>query len=91
MTIRAPNSSTVIRRTWQARRPAATRQEMAVSGETITLPDSLDLVRRRPELIPYAIEEVLRMQSAVQFFPSRSATADIEVGGTVIPKARRCT
>ena len=26
------------------------------------------------------------MQSAVQFFPSRSATADIEIGGTVIPK-----
>jgi hypothetical protein len=37
-------------------------------------------------LIPRAIEEVLRLQSAVQFFPSRSATADIEVGGTVIPK-----
>ena len=28
---------------------------------------------------------MLRLQSAVQFFPSRSATADIEVGGTVIP------
>jgi cytochrome P450 len=49
-------------------------------------PESLALVRRQPELIPRAIEEVLRMQSAVQFFPSRSATADIEIGGTVIPK-----
>ena len=49
-------------------------------------PDSLDLLRERPELIPKAIEEVLRLQSAVQFFPSRSATADIEIGGTVIPK-----
>ena len=39
---------------------------------------------------PKAIEEVLRLQSAVQFFPSRSVTADIEIGGTVIPKARRC-
>jgi cytochrome P450 len=48
-------------------------------------PESLDLLRRRPELIPRAIEEVQRLQSAVQFFPSRSATADIEVGGTVIP------
>ena len=28
------------------------------------------------------------MQSAVQFFPSRSATADIEIGGTVIPQGR---
>jgi cytochrome P450 len=49
-------------------------------------PGSLDLLRRRPELIPGAIEEVLRVESAVQFFPSRSALADIEIAGTVIPK-----
>jgi fatty acid omega-hydroxylase len=49
-------------------------------------PGSLELLRRRPELIPGAIEEVLRVESAVQFFPSRSALADIEIGGTVIPK-----
>jgi fatty acid omega-hydroxylase len=49
-------------------------------------PESFDVVRRRPELIPRAIEEVQRLQSAVQFFPSRSATADIEIGGTIIPK-----
>jgi cytochrome P450 len=49
-------------------------------------PGSIELLRRRPGLIPRAIEEVLRLQSAVQFFPSRSATADIEVGGTVIPE-----
>jgi cytochrome P450 len=48
-------------------------------------PESLDLLRTRPELIPRAIEEVQRLQSAVQFFPSRSATADVKVGGTVIP------
>lgn len=48
-------------------------------------PGSWDLVRDRPELIPRTIEEVQRLQSAVQFFPSRSATADIEIGGTVIP------
>lgn len=48
-------------------------------------PESLELLRARPELIPKAIEEVQRLQSAVQFFPSRSATADIEIGGTVIP------
>ena len=48
-------------------------------------PESLDLLRSRPELIPRAIEEVQRLQSAVQFFPSRSATADIEISGTVIP------
>jgi fatty acid omega-hydroxylase len=49
-------------------------------------PGSFELLRGRPDLIPGAIEEVLRLQSSVQFFPSRSATADIEIGGTVIPK-----
>jgi cytochrome P450 len=49
-------------------------------------PGSTELLRRRPELIPGAIEEVLRLQSSVQFFPSRSALADIEIAGTTIPK-----
>ena len=49
-------------------------------------PWSLELLRARPELIPGAIEEVLRLQSSVQFFPSRSALADIEIAGTTIPK-----
>jgi fatty acid omega-hydroxylase len=49
-------------------------------------PGSIELLRRRPELIPGAVEEVLRLQSSVQFFPTRSALADIEIGGTVIPK-----
>jgi cytochrome P450 len=49
-------------------------------------PGSFELLRRRPELIPGAIEEVLRLESAVQFFPVRSALADIEIAGTVIPK-----
>ena len=49
-------------------------------------PWSLDLLRRRPELIPGAIEEVLRLQSSVNFWFSRSALADIEINGTVIPK-----
>jgi fatty acid omega-hydroxylase len=48
-------------------------------------PGSWDLMRQRPELIPRAIEEVQRLQSAVQFFPSRNATADIAIGGAVIP------
>ena len=49
-------------------------------------PGSIDLLRRQPELVPGAIEEVLRLQSSVQFFPTRSALADIEIAGTVIPK-----
>ncbi len=49
-------------------------------------PGTLELLRKRPGLIPYAIEEVLRVESAVQFFPTKSATDDIEIAGTVIPK-----
>jgi len=49
-------------------------------------PGSIDLLRQQPELVPGAIEEVLRLQSSVQFFPSRSALADIEIAGTTIPK-----
>ena len=53
---------------------------------TLRNPGCLERLRSRPELIPGAIEEVLRFESAVQFFPSRSALADIEIAGTVIPK-----
>jgi len=35
-------------------------------------------------MIPRMIEEVQRLQSAVQFFPSFSATTDIEIAGTTI-------
>jgi fatty acid omega-hydroxylase len=49
-------------------------------------PGSIELLRGRPELIPGAIEEVLRLQSSVQFFPTRSALADIEIAGTTIPR-----
>lgn len=49
-------------------------------------PGSIELLRNRPQLIPGAIEEVLRLQSSVQFFPTRSALADIEIAGTTIPR-----
>jgi fatty acid omega-hydroxylase len=49
-------------------------------------PWPIELLRSRPDLIPGAIEEVLRLQSSVQFFPSRSALAHIEIAGTTIPK-----
>ncbi len=35
---------------------------------------------------PRAIEEVLRLESAVEVFPSRCATEDIGINGTVISK-----
>ena len=49
-------------------------------------PGSVELLRARPNLIPFAVEETLRLQSAVQFFPTKSATDNIEINGTVIPK-----
>jgi fatty acid omega-hydroxylase len=45
-------------------------------------PGSFERLRARPELVPGAIEEVLRLQ----FFPTRTALADIEIAGTLIPK-----
>ena len=54
--------------------------------EMLRNPWSLELLRGRRELIPGSVEEVLRLQSSVNFFPSRSALADIEIAGTVIPK-----
>jgi cytochrome P450 len=47
-------------------------------------PGSWDLLADNPELIPRMIEEVQRLQSAVQFFPSFSAPTDIEIAGTTV-------
>ena len=49
-------------------------------------PGTIDLLCRRPELIPRAIEEVLRLQSAVNFWPTWTALADIKINGTTIPQ-----
>ena len=46
---------------------------------------SWDLLRDNPDLLPRTVEEVQRLQGSVQFFPSRWATADIEIAGTRIP------
>jgi cytochrome P450 len=48
-------------------------------------PGSWDLLRDNPDLVPRTVEEVQRLQGSVQFFPSRWATSDIEIGGTRIP------
>jgi cytochrome P450 len=49
-------------------------------------PGSIDLLLRRPDLVPRAIEEVLRLQSSVFFWPTWTAVDDIEIAGTTIPK-----
>ena len=46
---------------------------------------SWDLLADNAELIPRTVEEVQRLQGAVQFAVNRWAMADIEIGGTRIP------
>lgn len=51
-------------------------------------PDQMELVRRRPDLIPNTIEETARFYPAVQNV-FRTATTDVVVGNTRIPKNAR--
>ncbi|GAA2319031.1 cytochrome P450 [Nonomuraea roseoviolacea subsp. roseoviolacea] len=48
-------------------------------------PEALEKLRRRPDLIVPAVEELLRFESSVQFWHTRSAVEDIEIAGTTIP------
>jgi len=48
-------------------------------------PDQFARLRRQPDAIPGAIEEILRYESPAPMALSRVATADTDVGGTVIP------
>lgn len=47
-------------------------------------PDQLALLRRRPELVPQAVEELLRYESPVQR-TARVAAADVDVEGRRLP------
>ena len=49
-------------------------------------PHVLEELRRRPELIVPGVEEFLRFESSVQFWPTRTALENIEIAGTTIPK-----
>ncbi|WP_336054739.1 cytochrome P450 [Streptomyces sp. CA2R101] len=49
-------------------------------------PDALEKLRRRPELVVPGVEELLRFESSVQFWHTRSAVEDIDIAGTTIPK-----
>ncbi|MFD7523346.1 cytochrome P450 [Paenibacillus chitinolyticus] len=51
-------------------------------------PDQLAKLRARPDLLPSAIEEVLRFKSPLQAM-FRTAARDVEIGGQVIPAGSR--
>jgi cytochrome P450 len=60
-----------------------------ISNGMLTLlrhPAALQRLRDEPELAPSLVEELLRFEPPVQYIPNRSTLADVEIGGTTIPK-----
>jgi cytochrome P450 len=49
-------------------------------------PEALELLRREPELMPRAVEELLRYEPPVHLLPQRTPLTDVEVAGVTIPK-----
>jgi cytochrome P450 len=49
-------------------------------------PAILERLRNAPELIPAAVEEMLRYDGPVQFLPQRTTLDEIPLAGTAIPK-----
>jgi cytochrome P450 len=50
-------------------------------------PDQQRLLRERPELLPGAVEELLRYDPSVELTPARFAAEEFVLGGEVIPRA----
>jgi cytochrome P450 len=72
---------------------AATRGPgaMIASGLALLLihPDQLELLQQRPELVPTAVEELLRYEGTEEIARNRVTLEDVAIGGVVIPKASR--
>lgn len=49
-------------------------------------PDQLEKLRKDPQLIPRAVEEIVRFEGSVEMSTFRYAAQDAEIRGTVIPK-----
>lgn len=67
-----------------------TTRNLITSGLVALLqhPEQMEALRRDPQLIPTAIEELLRYVSPVMYF-CRQAARDTEVGGVPIPEGDR--
>lgn len=52
----------------------------------LTHPDQYDLLRANPELVPSAVEEMLRFCSPASRSLTRVATEDVHIAGAVIPR-----
>lgn len=67
-----------------------TTADLIATGLALLLrhPEQLRQLREDPDLIELAMHEVLRYESPLQFSP-RIPTADVEVGGQVIPKGAK--
>ena len=65
---------------------------ISATGQAIRLfadnPDQWDLVRARPELIPNAVEEVVRLATPIRAF-TRYTAEDSEIAGVKIPQGKR--
>ncbi|MCO1581672.1 cytochrome P450 [Crossiella sp. SN42] len=51
----------------------------------LTHPDQMETLRSRPELVPQAVEELLRYDSSVGVTTLRYTTAELAIGTTTIP------
>src|SRR6266516_829381 len=54
-------------------------------------PDILERLRREPDLIPAAVEEMLRYETPTPFAPNRVTLDEISLAGTTIPKGAPVT
>lgn len=51
-------------------------------------PEQLEMLRGKPEMVPQAVEEILRWTSVVNYF-ARTATRDAEIGGCPIAEGEK--
>ena len=54
-------------------------------------PEALERLRREPELMPRAVEELLRYEPPVHMLPWRAALTGVEVSGVTVPKGAPLT